>query len=174
MNTSNGFTRHSVLTLLKTLSTTCCPRSPHGPKGLRSYKLRKRRSSDLRANKFIAWKDAEVVARKEKAKREGTYRPGMSMADNDDNEELLRQPARKRNKSRSGLVCPQCKLKGHTTTRSRGCLHYNGNMNAPPHAAATVPSAPEDLSDADAAEDIDAFASVPIEPMDQCRTRGYL
>lgn len=130
----------------------------------RSKRLAKLRTKEMKKNrlknKFEQMKEDEVIARKERSKREGTYQRGINMADATE-ESDVRQPATKKKKSRSAIVCPHCGKKGHTTTKSKQCLQYVAainNNNAPP----VLPSDNNALDDGDAAEDLDAFDSMQL------------
>jgi hypothetical protein len=71
-------------------------------------------------------KHDEAQARKERAKRDGTYKRGMNMdeggADGCTAEDLAQPKQKKQRKVNKDIICKHCKLKGHSTTRSRACL----------------------------------------------------
>jgi hypothetical protein len=95
----------------------------------------------------------EVIAKKERAKREGTYKSGMNMdaggVDGYTEQDLLQQQARKKRRTdNSNSICRHCGLQGHSTTRSRSCLHYKGNHPATgPATGATVEQVPAEAQD---------------------------
>jgi hypothetical protein len=125
----------------------------------RLNKIKLREMKNLRnLKKYETLKKDTLIAQKERAKRDGTYRRGMNM----DGEDELKQPARPRKKQRSDVVCKHCQLVGHSTTRSKSCLFYKGvgpPTNVP--AAASVPTHAAD--DDDAKEDQGRIDWLPIE-----------
>jgi hypothetical protein len=84
--------------------------------------------------------------------------------DDDDNDG--KRPARKKKKSLKDAVCKHCGRKGHTTTRSKQCLHHNGRptaSNIPVAAALQDPTAADErLGSEDEAADIDQYETVNI------------
>ncbi|KAL3929368.1 MAG: hypothetical protein SGARI_004769, partial [Bacillariaceae sp.] len=84
-----------------------------------------------------------VIAKREKAKREGSYKSGMAFGDgsscgftaqeleianklyNPRRSSSSKKPSKK--KSRKDVVCLHCGKTGHSTTRSKKCDLYNGN-----------------------------------------------
>jgi hypothetical protein len=62
-----------------------------------------------------------VIAKREKAKREGAYRTGMNMEDDEDMEGVVQRPPAKKRKSIATLFCEFCGKKGHATKRSGKC-----------------------------------------------------
>ena len=129
-----------------------------------SKRLAKIRTKDMKKkrlkNKFEQMKEDELVARNERSRREGTYQRGINMADvTGEDTGDIRQPATKKKKSRSAIVCPHCGKKGHSTTKSKQCLQYKAaTNNGPP----VMSSANNILDDGDAAEDLDAFDSMQL------------
>ena len=61
-----------------------------------------------------------IIAKKERARRAGTYRRGMNLDDIDDGDQQQRAAAPKKRKVN---ICPHpfCGLKGHMTTKSKKC-----------------------------------------------------
>jgi hypothetical protein len=84
---------------------------------------------DCMKRKFIQLQEDEKIAKKERSKRDGTYKTGMNMAngaaDGYTEAELLRAASTKPTKSKSqkNLVCPHCGMKGHSTKHLSKCLH---------------------------------------------------
>jgi hypothetical protein len=106
----------------------------------RKTREEKRSRLQVKHDKLRAY---EAIAKDERAKRDGTYKTGMAMADESDEEvgDNRKRPATtgETRKKTANKVCPHCKRKGHTTTRSRQCLLYNGKPTNVPAAAAAVP-----------------------------------
>jgi hypothetical protein len=99
----------------------------------------------------------EQIARKERAKREGVYKSGVNMQDEDLDDDAGQQPnaaARNNRRSNKNIICPHCHLKGHSTTRSRKCLLYN-NGNG-------VQELPDLNGTVDPAEDVDRQDLTPF------------
>ena len=119
-------------------------------KRLASIKLNEKKKIRME-KKFAQLKDDELIARKERAKRAGTYRPGMNM--DDDTAEDFVLPKTKKNKSRKDLVCPHCGKHGHSTTRSKHCLQHPDNNPQEDQAQLKVEN------DAD---DLDAMDTMPL------------
>jgi hypothetical protein len=102
----------------------------------------------------------EVIAKKEKSKRDGTYKKGQNMeaegADGYTAAELLAAaaaPPKRNNKSRKtnkDIVCKFCNLAGHSTRRSTKCL-YNKDREtlACMPTKAVAQDAPISLEEAD-------------------------
>jgi hypothetical protein len=73
--------------------------------------------------KFEQLKEDEKIAKRERSKREGSYKPGQNMKEDDDEDPLA--PPRRNNSNLSAAVCPHCGKRGHKTTRSKLCKHHN-------------------------------------------------
>jgi hypothetical protein len=102
----------------------------------------------------------EATARKERKKREGTYKSGINMQGNngytqEEIDEAQAPPSNKR--KRTVATCPHCQLQGHSTRRSRKCLQYNG-----PAPLAPVQAAEDANADIDPAADIDDTDACPL------------
>jgi hypothetical protein len=114
--------------------------------------------------RFDKQREDEQVAKKERSKRDGTYKSGQAVL-NDGEEE--QQPAKK--KSRKELFCWSCNQPGHATTRSKACANHvptkaKANRRAvvdpPPGCVATCGYG---LTDADQAEDVANFDTFAID-----------
>jgi hypothetical protein len=103
--------------------------------------------------KHLALKEHTEIAKKERAKREGTYKRGMNMdcVDGYTEDDLRQQPNRKKRKT--DAVCKLCGRKGHSTARSKKCLHYKGGPAVVPPAVAAAPSSTKEEEDDDDARD---------------------
>jgi hypothetical protein len=108
------------------------------------------------AKKHLALKEHTEIARKERARHDGTYKRGMNMScvDGYTADDLDQRPKKKRN---TNIQCKLCGRKGHSTARSKQCLHYNGGgpTNVPPVATAATTTAQQE--DDDARDDTDNF-----------------
>jgi hypothetical protein len=113
--------------------------------------------------KYLQLAEDEKTARKERSKRDGTYTSGMNMAaggaDGYTLEELLQAATAKPKKQRVATVCPHCKLKGHSTTRSSKCLYHKSKPAPVPE---TDPSSLLQVLQ-DRAEDIDDHAAFALQ-----------
>jgi hypothetical protein len=96
----------------------------------------------------------EKIARSERDKRGVVYKSGINMEDDDGENRNDDQPRRKRNKVQG--PCPHCGKEGHSTKRSRKCLHYSGS-----NKVARAPLATDDDA-VDPVDDIDAMDSLPL------------
>lgn len=87
---------------------------------LKKIKTRDKKRSRNKQKYDKLLKEDTRIARKERARREGTYRTGMNL-DGDDDDDTMQQPVTKK---RRVYVCshPFCLKKGHATTRSKKCL----------------------------------------------------
>jgi hypothetical protein len=128
----------------------------------RKKRLDKLRLKDTKKNrlkkKYDQLKADEVIAKRERSKRDGTYQKGIAMAGTSDEQGSQKRP---RNKSRAGMVCPHCGKKGHTTIRSANCLHYVPKAAAQQQVV-TAPMEHEVLAPEDHADDLDAFDALPL------------
>lgn len=117
--------------------------------------------------KFELLKKDEEDAKRQRDKRDGTYKSGGHMAIEggfDGIEEERSSKAKKR-------VCPYCGLAGHVTTRSKKCKKNPANVatNTAPVAAVAAPiiteSAPihQEMVGLDPSDDIDAFDALPFD-----------
>ena len=80
--------------------------------------LKKASKKKLRMKrKFERLKEDEMAARVQRQKRAGTYRRGMNLDDDEGN-----GAGSNKKKKDKNIVCPFCKLVGHSTTRSKKCL----------------------------------------------------
>lgn len=127
--------------------------------------------------KFDDMRNYEAIAKKERAKRDGTYQSGQNVAsgtvDGYTEEEIAaaaedsKMPAQK--KPRQIPTCSSCGKKGHATSRSKQCIHNIHNSNYIPVFVAQPPqvaSMPEqdDLGDLD---DVDQLDSIPLTRMEE-------
>jgi hypothetical protein len=135
----------------------------------RTKRLEKTKTKDQKKNrlklKYQQLADDTAIARKERAKREGTYRTGQAL---DDVEE--EQPARKRRNTaaeRKNVTCSSCGLKGHATSRAKACLNYKGpTTNVARKQIAQQQE--EDPNDEDEfADDLVAYAAMPLMEEDE-------
>jgi hypothetical protein len=115
----------------------------------RLVKLKTREAKrDRMKRKFDKLKEDEKIAKKERSKRDGTYRTGMNVAsgaaDGYTEQELLEAAKMKPKSTTRSRVCPHCGLKGHTTKRSLKCLKHPSAI-APP-VQADVPAS-NDIAD---------------------------
>lgn len=162
-------------------------------------KHRQRRLSKIRTRnakvsknkrKYEQLKKYTLVAKKERHKREGTYRRGMNLDDpygegQDDGEEC-KPPATKkpRGTTNKGQHCPYCGSKGHVTKRSKNCkapldgpirFHKETGLpmipsekSAEPILAANQPGEDDDEEEApvplqDDADDVEQYDSMPFD-----------
>jgi hypothetical protein len=92
-------------------------------------KLRKTKIA-RKEKQYVTLRQQEQAAKKERAKRDGTYKTGQNMeaggADGYTLDELLAAAAKKPRikRSRKDAICPLCQKAGHTTARSRKCTYY--------------------------------------------------
>jgi hypothetical protein len=71
------------------------------------------------------------------------------------------QPRRANKKSRKDMVCGFCGLKGHSTKRSKACLHYNiSKAHAPDNGVNVTPAT---TKAPDAAEDTADYDTLPLQ-----------
>ena len=131
---------------------------------LQKNKSREQKKARMK-RKFDQLKEHEATAKKERAKRDGTYKTGLNMQEGavdgytmDD----LMMPARKHRRSHKDIICPHCNRKGHSTTRSRQCLYHNGMPRNIPLAAASMAVVDENAQ-RDDADDLDAMDSMPLQ-----------
>jgi hypothetical protein len=111
-------------------------------------KIKTKEHKKLRmANKFEQLRQDEIIAKRERSKRDGTYKSGLNMdeggVDGYTEEDLLQQHARKRNRAANNknATCQHCGKKGHTTTRSsKCCLHKANPATVAAAAVAQIPA----------------------------------
>jgi hypothetical protein len=119
----------------------------------RFKRLNKIKSKEVKSNRMqlriTKMKEDEVVAKRERSKRDGTYKTGQNMMPVQD--DVLQLPPKK--KSRKDLVCNKCGKSGHATIRSRACNFYQ------PRAITRQPVARTDVDTGapDAAADLDEY-----------------
>lgn len=134
---------------------------------LLKQKLTERKKKRME-RKFESLKEQEEQAKTARAKRDGAHRRGGNMDGFDDGS------GKKRAKKRPARVCPLCKKKGHSTTRSQKCIcspnHPDHDANRPvptPEAVETVaeapPVAPQNEKTLVDAADADAMDTIPFE-----------
>ena len=109
-------------------------------------------------SKYAQLRLDEATAKKERTKRDGTYKSGMNM---DDVEEEVQQ---QKPKARRTVTCAHCGKKGHTTTRSKKCLKHKDNIRKKSATVTTVVAADPQtvISDNNDADDIDALDAMPL------------
>jgi hypothetical protein len=104
----------------------------------RLKKMAKLKTGDAKKNKnkrkYEQLKQHTRTAKIEFAKRQGTYRSGMNMEDDDPFGELLSGPtdavaAAKKPTKTGRKYCPYCGKAGHTTKRAKTCSQHN-NVDA--------------------------------------------
>jgi hypothetical protein len=117
-----------------------------------------------RQNAFDKLKEDEAIAKKERAKRDGTYRTGQNMEDGSDDE--VERPKKRKVPS----VCKYCGKKGHTTTKSKKCLWHNNPQGAAAAAAVAAEQGHDPtavlfaaLAAEDDADELDNMDSMPLE-----------
>jgi predicted small secreted protein len=96
----------------------------------RNYRLKTVKTTDKKKDrikrKHLQLVEDEAVAVKERNKRTAVYQSGIYMADEDNDQPPGPAPQKRKKNNPKNLVCPRCGLQGHSTTRSRKCLHYTG------------------------------------------------
>lgn len=128
--------------------------------------------------KYEKLAEDEACAKRDAAKRAGTYKRGQNMAAGgadgytaDDLDSLLAKAAKKPRSasSRKEAICPFCKQKGHSTKRSSACLFYKKTESKgkpkddnPPVASNDPEAEAEQEADASAAADLDNYESMDI------------
>lgn len=149
-------------------------------KALEKCKTKDQKKNRLK-RKFLALTTDEAKANKERATRASTYKSGMNMAagtvDGYTEEELLKAAASSDNLPkipRKTVICRHCGRTGHSTTRSKQCLHHNGaptgipgvamlpeDDEEPDSTAGPIANAPRN-SLAQAIRDMDNYDSYPL------------
>jgi hypothetical protein len=110
-------------------------------KRIATSKTKEQKKNRLK-RKFEAAVNDEVQAKKERAVRAGTYKPGMNMAAGTVDgytEDDMKLAAISDNRKSTVRTCPFCKRKGHSTKKSKKCLHYNGGQPTGNPAVAGLP-----------------------------------
>jgi hypothetical protein len=113
-------------------------------------------------NIFNKLRKEELLKTKERNRKQGTYRTGMNM-DDDNDLDAARQPTRKKARTTTNaqaVVCKHCGLTGHSRITNTQCLHYKGPQKQPTGTAPTAASLPanvEALDSDDQAEDVDQY-----------------
>ena len=117
--------------------------------------------------KYELLRKDEEDAKKQRAKRDGTYKSGghMAIEGGFDGIEDNKSPKSKKR------ICPFCGEAGHVTTRSKKCKKHPANLvtNTAPVPAVTVPITTEstqiqqDNVGLDPADDIDAYDALPFD-----------
>jgi hypothetical protein len=120
----------------------------------RFARIQKNKTKDQKkarlVQRFEKQKEDEAIAKKERTKRDGTYKSGQHVLNDGDEEQLG-----PRKKARKDLVCSSCGQTGHATTRSKVCLNYK--VHAAPTSgptAVTKPTVGYILTEDDQAEDV--------------------
>lgn len=114
-----------------------------------------------------------VVAKREKAKREGTYKTGMGINGGYTEEELskaqelypkeFQQAARRQSNNKKAAKCPFCERPGHVTRRSAACGEhqlYLDNMNKKKQANGLPTAGPLD-DNAEESDDVHRGIDTP-------------
>jgi hypothetical protein len=120
---------------------------------------------DRMKRKYLQLQEDEKIAKKERSKRDGTYKTGMNVADGAVDgytaDDLLRAAATKptRRSRNKNEVCSHCGLKGHSTKRSKKCLHNPARATAVTGAA---PARAEAILSNDIADDLDRFDGMQL------------
>jgi hypothetical protein len=147
--------------------------------GLRKFRLDKIRTKAAKKKrnkrKYDKLADDTKIAAKERAKRDGTYKSGTNMQEEEEDEQPDAQNTKTKRKSYARSICPFCGKKGHTTKKSKHCTAAanNGTNIAAvdilhPLLAAAAYN-PEDTgldADRDAADDVEAYDSFPLDDDD--------
>ena len=119
--------------------------------------------------KFELLKKDEEDAKKQRAKRDGTYKSGGHMA-GESGFDGIEQP-KKKAQDKKDKICPHCGLHGHVLKRSKFCLMSPKNLTS----ITNTNTAPDELPSADPeampigldpADDIDAHDALPFDPAD--------
>jgi hypothetical protein len=125
--------------------------------GSRSKRLKKIKTKEAKTvrmqSRVVKMKEDEVIAKRERSKRDGTYKTGQAMQPVEDDGQ---QPPKKKSKNRKDLVCRSCQQPGHATERARACTNYKCK------AAAVVNEPQPDTGDVDAAADVDAYDQLEL------------
>jgi hypothetical protein len=129
---------------------------------LQKAKTKEEKKNRLK-RKFLLLTNDEAKANKERANRAGTHKSGVNMAEGNVDgytiEDLKMAAALSNSRpknNRKNTVCPHCGRKGHSTMRSKQCLHHNGPPIGIPGAAAEA--VPEDDDEDDAITRTDPVA----------------
>jgi hypothetical protein len=134
-------------------------------KRLEKIRTKEKKKERLK-RKYEQLKDDEVSRKKTESKediaaakknRDACYKSGMNM---EDVEEQEQQQPNARTTKKPPPICPFCGKKGHCTTRSKQCLHYNGLPKD--HTTVPINAEAERLNDDDNAEEIEAFDALPF------------
>jgi hypothetical protein len=117
--------------------------------------------------KYLELVESEAIAKRERAKRDGTYQTGQNVAeytvDGYTLDELLQAATAKPKKnSRTSVVCPHCGLQGHSTTRSSKCLRHKSKRLQPDPTTSTVANSSEEVFQA-RAEDVNDHDNFPLQ-----------
>jgi hypothetical protein len=121
---------------------------------LAKVKTRKAKRERMK-RKFDRLRQDELVARKERSKRDGTYKTGMNVAAGASEgytEAELLEAARKKRPNPKNKVCPHCGLTGHTTKRSSKCKMHTATPAEAVQLAPAVADAPTSNDIAEAFE----------------------
>jgi hypothetical protein len=114
------------------------------------------------SSRYDKQREDEATAKKERSKREGTYKTGQNVL-NDGEEQ---QPAKKKARTRKDLICESCQQPGHATTRSRACLNYIPTASRTTTAqcmAVAIATPAYVLTEQDQAEDIGQFETFLLQ-----------
>lgn len=116
-------------------------------------------SKKLRKESYFAKsKVDEAAAMKQRSKRDVTYKSGQNLDDVMEDDDNGNTNARSRRKQQMAAVCKHCGKKGHSTTRSKKCLHHKDQRGTD----ATAATAAKLLADMDDADEVDQLDSMPL------------
>jgi hypothetical protein len=119
-------------------------RNRHIPKGKQKEAKKLRKEGN-----FAKTKDDEADALKQRSKQDGTYKAGQNLDGMEEDDDNTTMPACRKKLA----VCKHCGKKGHTTTRSKQCLHYKGG---------TSTTNAKHLADMEDADNMDMLDSLPL------------
>ena len=130
------------------------------------------RSARLAKAKTVEWKrkriqrkmetlrEETIIASRQRAKRDGTYKSGRNMAPGASagfTEEELQETTRQRKKKASDAVCKFCNRKGHSRRTHRDCGQYTGPPKKKSKQQQLEPDGEGQNLDADEADAMDAM-----------------
>jgi hypothetical protein len=113
-------------------------------------------------NIFDKLRNEEAARRKSRQQKDGTYKSGMHILGDSDEDDNGDRPTKKQRRNPRNGTCKHCGKKGHSTTRSKSCLHYKERNSTPgePGGAAAAPPVAANEEDDDDAEDLDNYESL--------------
>jgi hypothetical protein len=138
----------------------------------RAKRIAKSKTTDQKRlrnkNIFDKLRREEAATRKSRQQKDGTYKSGMHILgdseEDDDNGPVgggEDRPAKRPCRNPKNETCPKCGIKGHTTIRSKHCLHYkHKNQTAAEEAAAIQQEEEEGIEAVTAADDLDQYETL--------------